>query len=132
MTPTLYALAVITFAPITLAFIAGYFRKKQFGHVDNHLPRQQQSQLTGIAARAHAAQMNAWEALMVFVAVVFITQAAGVPHTATTVPAWFFVGARLFHAGFYMANLAALRSTAFALGMAACGYMVFLAVNHSA
>ena len=54
--------------PYVMAFISGYFRKKQFGKVDNQNPREQYAKLEGVGARAVAAQQNSWEALGIYTA----------------------------------------------------------------
>jgi len=41
----LVTLFILALFPIVLASIGGYFRVQQLGHLDNHLPRIQQSLL---------------------------------------------------------------------------------------
>jgi uncharacterized MAPEG superfamily protein len=53
---------------------------KELGGYDNHLPRQQQTQLTGLGARALAAHQNTFEAFILFAVGVLMahtTQTAG-------------------------------------------------------
>ena len=53
---------------------------KEQGGYDNHLPRQQQAQLTGFGARALAAHQNSFEAFILFAVGVLMahtTQTAG-------------------------------------------------------
>ncbi|VVM66259.1 MAPEG family protein [Pseudomonas fluorescens] len=53
---------------------------KELGGYDNHLPRQQQTQLTGLGARALAAHQNSFEAFILFAVGVLMahtTQTAG-------------------------------------------------------
>ncbi|MHC8367917.1 MAPEG family protein [Pseudomonas sp. ZT5P21] len=53
---------------------------KEHGGYDNHLPRQQQAQLTGFGARAVAAHQNSIEAFILFAVAVLMahtTQTAG-------------------------------------------------------
>src|SRR5690606_41276778 len=78
MPVTLSVLFVVAMMPIVVAWISGYYRKKQFGRFDNEHPRLQQSQLTGVGARAVAAQANCWESLQTFAVVVLIAVAVGV------------------------------------------------------
>ena len=63
MPPILVTLFFLALFPVVLSAIGGYYRIKQFGHLDNHHPRAQQSRLEGPGARAIAAHKNAWEAL---------------------------------------------------------------------
>ena len=75
MTTPLWCLFAVSFFPLMLSFVSGYFRNKEFGTVDNKYPRQQSAQLTGPGARAVAAQGNAWEALAMFTVAVRIRRA---------------------------------------------------------
>lgn len=127
MNALLWCLVVITFLPFLLAMIGAYFRKRQFGAIDNKLPRLQQMQMTGPAARAMGAQQNAWEALMMFAPIVMIVQIAGVDPVKAGLTAIVFVVLRLLHPIFYIADLDALRSLVFALGMACLIRLVVLA-----
>lgn len=127
MNALLWCLIVITFLPFVLAMIGGAFRKQQLGVFDNKLPRIQQMQLTGIAARAMGAQQNAWEALMMFVPIVMVVQIVGVDPVKSGLTAIVFVVLRLLHAIFYVANLDALRSLVFLFGIVCLIRLVVLA-----
>lgn len=127
MNALLWCLIVVTFLPFVLAMVGSFLRKQQFGVVDNKLPRIQQMQLTGIAARAMGAQQNAWEALMMFVPIVMVVQIVGVDPVKAGLTAIVFVVLRLLHAIFYIANLDALRSLVFLLGIACLIRFVVLA-----
>ena len=123
MNTMLWSLLIVAVMPILLAFVGAYMRQSQLGSFDNNNPREQAKQLTGAGSRAYAAQQNAWEALAVFTAAVvavFVTQAD--PDMAGTL-AISFVGFRILHAGFYLADLAALRSLAFIGGMVCAVWM---------
>ena len=99
--------------PILLSWVGGYYRATQLGTIDNRHPRQQAAQLEGAGARAVAAQQNAWEALAMLTAgVVVHSMRGGDAGTAATLGiVW--VGARVLHAVFYIADLDKLRSLAF-------------------
>ena len=60
--------------------------------------------------RANAAQLNAFEAFAPFAAGVAMAQLAGVPAERIALPAMVFIGLRLLHGIFYLANAHALRS----------------------
>ena len=128
----LYVLFAMTLMPIVLAWLGAYYRFKQFGRFDNHHPRIQQAQLTGTGARIQGAQLNAWESLIVFVAVLIIAVASGLDLNRLDTVAIVYLLCRLSHGGFYIANLAWLRSGVYALGMGCCLYLVYLSVQHSA
>jgi len=116
MTTPLWCLVFIVFLPILLSFVGGYFRAKAFGKADNKHPRAQAAQLEGPGARAYAAQANAWEAATMFSATVLIAHVVGVP--AATAAPWTlaYVGFRILHPIFYIANIDIVRSLAFVGG----------------
>jgi uncharacterized MAPEG superfamily protein len=90
---------------------------KEQGGYNNHLPRQQQAQLTGYGARALAAHQNSIEAFMLFAVGVLMA------HTTQTVGwlidalAIIFVIARIVYLWFYLADLPALRSPVWFIGL---------------
>ena len=67
--------------------------------------------------RANAAQLNAFEAFAPFAAGVAFAQLAGVPDARIAALALGFVGFRLLHGTFYIANLHALRSLSWLAGL---------------
>jgi len=89
---------------------------KEQGGYDNHLPRQQQAQLTGFGARALAAHQNSIEAFILFAVGVLMahtTQTAGWLIDALAI---IFVISRVFYLWFYLADLAKLRSLMWLVG----------------
>lgn len=125
MSTVLWCLLLVAIMPILLAFVGAYCRGKQLGHMDNNNPRQQVAELTGVGSRAYAAQQNAWEALPIFTAAVVSAYISQADPAMTTNLALGFVGFRILHAGFYLADLAALRSLAFMGGMV-CAIWMFV------
>ena len=124
MSILLFVLFIGVLLPIVLSWVGGYYRAQQFGSVDNKNPRGQSAALEGAGARAVAAQQNAWEALAVFTA-------AGVAHTVTggdgeiaSILALVWLGSRILHAIFYLANLDVLRSLVFLVAMG-CAVALF-------
>jgi uncharacterized MAPEG superfamily protein len=128
MPPILITLFFLALFPIALSSIGGYYRVKQFGHLDNQHPRAQQARMEGPGARAIAAHKNAWEALAMYSVAIFIAFANGVDLHSLTLPALIFLTARLFHAFFYIADLSTLRSFAFAIGFFDCIYIFAIAL----
>jgi uncharacterized MAPEG superfamily protein len=120
MTTVLACLLIAVLLPYVLAFTGSYHKAKQFGKVDNHNPRAQSAQLTGVGARAVAAQQNAWEALAVFTASLAAALLAGVEAASLATPALIFVAARIAHAGCYLADLASARSGTFLIATICC------------
>ncbi|MEK1839267.1 MAPEG family protein [Pseudomonas sp. NPDC089918] len=87
------------------------------GGYNNHLPRQQQAQLTGFGARALAAHQNSFEAFMIFAVGVLMahtTQTAGWLIDALAI---LFVIARIIYLLCYWADLAWQRSLVWFVGL---------------
>lgn len=125
----LITLFVAAMLPIVLAWGGGYFRRRQFGAIDNRHPRIQYAKLEGAGARAFAAQQNAWEALALYTVTVFIAYVAGVDLHTLTMPALAFIAARVLHPIFYIADADKLRSLAFLVGFFSCVYVFYRAVR---
>ena len=126
MTTPLVCLMIVAILPYVCSWVAGYFRVRQFGSLDNKTPRAQTARLTGAGARAAAAQANAWEALPFFTAAVVSAQLG---HADPGRAAWLselFVVTRILHPIFYIADLDALRSLVFVVGLA-CVVGLFVA-----
>lgn len=129
MTTSLWCLIVVVFLPVPLALLGGYYKARQFGKVDNKHPREQAARLEGTGARVWAAQQNAWEATAVFGTVVIVAHLAGADPAKSATAAVVFVGARLLHAVFYIANLDLLRSLSFLVAIGCCLRLVQLAAS---
>lgn len=87
------------------------------GGYDNHLPRNQQAQLTGFGARALAAHQNSFEAFMLFAVGVLMahtTQTAGWLIDGLAI---IFVIARVMYLVCYWADLAWQRSLIWFVGL---------------
>ena len=125
MTVPFTCLLIVVLLPYGLSTLAGYFKVKQFGTLDNKSPRNQGAQLEGIGARAWAAQANAWEAVGVFTAAVLVAHVSGADPGRSATAAMAFVALRVLHAAFYLANLDILRSIAF-LGASASAIWLFV------
>ena len=70
-------LLVACLLPIACAGLAksrGFGKPRREGGFDNHHPRQWLAQLQGWQARAHAAQLNSFEALPIFIAGVLVAE----------------------------------------------------------
>ena len=85
MTTPFWCLFIGCVIPYVLAPVAGYYKTRQFGTLDNKNPRAQTAALEGTGARAAAAQSNAWEALAIFTVAVLVNHAqGGDPGTSAT------------------------------------------------
>ena len=113
--------------PYVLAALGGYFRIKQLGVLDNNHPRIQATHLEGIAARAWAAQANAWEALAVFGVVVIVAHLAHADAEASATASLIYLATRLAHPILYLANLATVRTLVFVVGLGCIVRLILLA-----
>ena len=128
MTTILICLLIGVMLPYVAAGLMAPYRARQFGKIELGTPRAQEAQLTDAGHRASAAQANAWEALAAFAAVNLMAHLAGVdPMGAWSSAAMLWAGARVVHPIAYVAGIATLRVLAFALGMAANFWIVYLA-----
>lgn len=127
----LVVLLILSLFPYAFAWIAGYYRRKELGGIDNKHPRQQYAQLSGPGARAVAAQQNAWEALALYSAALLAISLAdpAAEHLATA--AVLVLICRILHGIFYLADLDKLRSLSFAVGTLPCFYLFYLAISSS-
>ena len=126
MTTPFWCLFIACVIPNVLAPLGGYFKSKQFGSVDNKNPRAQSAALEGAGARAAAAQMNAWEALAIFTPAVVVNHlSGGDPGTSATL-ALVWVGARILHAIFYIADIDKARSVVFLVAFASAIALFFV------
>ncbi len=115
-----YCILVACLLPIACAWIA---KSRGF---DNHNPRQWQAGLSGWQARAHAAQLNSFEVLPIFIAGVLVAERA--LHAQATIDglAIAFIATRLGYITAYLTDKAALRSLLWLAGMGCCIAMFFM------
>ena len=92
---------------------------------DNHQPRDFQSRLTGPAARAHAAQLNGFEAFPAFAAAVLVAQYVHAAQARIDLVAIVWVVLRLAHGVLYVADMALWRSLIW-FGSMACVVALFI------
>ena len=127
MTTPFRCLLVVAVLPYVLAALGGYFRVKQLGVLDNNHPRIQATRLEGIAARAWAAQANAWEALAVFGIVVIVGHLTNADAEASATASLIYLATRVAHPVLYLANQATLRTLVFVLGLGCIARLIQLA-----
>ncbi|MFN7145133.1 MAG: MAPEG family protein [Myxococcota bacterium] len=122
--PVAYVLAawLLIYVPIP---VAGFFRAKLDGGYDNRHPRAQQAQLSGVAARAIGAHNNTLEAFPAFAAAAILCAWRGVDGGAADALSIGFLAARVVYVGFYLGNLATLRSLTW-FAAAGCTLGLFL------
>jgi uncharacterized MAPEG superfamily protein len=90
---------------------------KEQGGYNNHLPRQQQAQLTGFGARALAAHQNSIEAFILFAVGVLMAHTTQTMGWLIDLLAIIFVIARVLYLGFYLADRPSLRSLVWLVGL---------------
>ena len=130
MTTPFWVLLVTVLVPYVLAGVGAAQRKAQLGTVDNHNWRANQlPKLTGMGSRVYSAQANAWEAVGIFTAAVVVNHLAGGDERLSAIAALTFLGARVAHAGLYLADLATLRTVAFLVGWGSCLWLFGLAIR---
>lgn len=116
--------------PIACAWIAkqkGFGKPRREGGYDNHNPRQWLATLQGLPARAHAAQMNSFEALPIFIAGVLVAERMQAAQDTIDGLAMAFIAARVAYIGAYLADRANLRSLLWVLGLGCCIALFFIA-----
>ena len=129
MNSVITALLVLAILPWVCAWIAGYFKHRQLGSVDNKNPRLQAMELSGAGARVVAAQANSWEALAIFSAAVLALSISGIPLASIANLALIFTGLRVLYIAAYLANQDALRSGVWLGGYGICIYFFYLALS---
>ena len=108
-----------------LPYVATGIAKSQKGF-DNVNPRDWLAKQEGFRARAHAAQLNSFEAFPFFAAAVIVSQLRGAPVDTVNMLAIIFVVARAAYIACYVANLASLRSVAWFVGIGCVVAMFFV------
>jgi len=105
-------------AVILMPYIWTITAKSSAPKFDNNNPRDWLGKLEGRGARAHAAQLNSFEAMPGFIAAVIIAQLAHAPQHQVDILAMNFVVLRLFYGYLYIVDQATLRSVIWALALA--------------
>ena len=129
MTTPFWCLIAAAILPYVIAGTGARLRIQQLGGLDNEHPRVQALKLRDSAARAYAAQQNAWEALALITAAVMVAHFAGADAEASAIAAIVFVIARVLHWGFYVSNVVPLRTLSFLTGAVCCLTLFGLAVR---
>ena len=110
--------AVLPVLTMGLAKGATAGKKLRDGGYDNRNPREWAGKQEGWKARAAAAHSNGFEALPLFVFAVLAAQLAGLDQGRTDMLAIAFIVTRLVYTAIYLANLGALRSLVWGVGLA--------------
>jgi uncharacterized MAPEG superfamily protein len=130
MTTPFWCVLIAGLLPYVWVGIAAGERRKQFGNVDNKLPRLQEAQLAGRGARAMGAHNNAFETFSFFAASVIIAHIAGRILGWSAIFALAFVVARIVHGFLYLADIDVARSLMF--GVARCSIALFVLAARAA
>lgn len=131
MNTAIIVLLLLCIFPFVMATIAGVYRRKQLGNYDNKNPRGQYAELTGVGARAVAAQQNCWEALAIYSAALLAVFVSGAQPTYLAMAAVVVLVCRVLYCIFYLANIDLLRSLIFGLSILPSFYWFYVAITHS-
>lgn len=126
MTIPMWCMVAGLFLPYIWAGASVPLRLSQFGDVDIAHPRAQAERLTAAGSRVVGAQYNAFEALIVFAVANLIALMSGLQAEGNwTMAALVWIGARVGHGVFYLANVPVLRMLSFGVGLGASLWIVF-------
>lgn len=127
LSSAIYAMIAASVLPLFTAGLAkaqGRFKLK-----DNQSPRIFQQNLTGVAGRINAAQMNSYETLPVFLAAVLTAQYMVVSQPLVNYFAWAYVFLRILYIAAYAMNLATFRSIIWTLAFVCPLYLFYMAAR---
>ncbi|OUR75042.1 hypothetical protein A9Q75_18735 [Colwellia psychrerythraea] len=114
MTTLIICLFLALLLPLLAKAPVAYAMAKLGGYNNNH-PREQQSKLTGIGARALAAHQNAFESVILFAPAVILALATGNTQQTVVVLAIVHLISRVLYNIFYLLNIGLLRSIVWAI-----------------
>ena len=123
----IYAMLAASVLPVLTAGLAKGFGR--FKPKDNQNPRVFQQNLTGVAARVNAAQMNSYETLPIFLAAVLAAEYMVVPQPLVNYFACAYVFLRVIYIAAYALNLATFRSIIWALSFLCPLYLFYMAAH---
>lgn len=129
MTTLLWCLFTAALLPY-LAKVPVAFAMSKEGGYDNHHPRAQQSQLTGVGARALAAHQNAFESLIIFAPAVLLAIFSNTINNTVIALAIIHVIARVLFNVLYIANLSTLRSIVWTIATIASFSIIFQCISN--
>lgn len=128
MTVAFWCVLIAIVLPIVCAAIAK-FGSGKFRPGNNHDPRAFLDKLEGFPKRAHAAQLNSFEAIPAFAAAVIIADIVGnATQTTMDVLAVVFITTRLLYIICYLADLALVRSIVWFVGLGIIASFFFVSV----
>src|SRR5262245_42654725 len=108
-----------------LPYAATLIAKSRKGF-DNANPRAWLAQQEGFRARAHAAQLNSFEAFPLFAAAVIVAHLRGAQADTMNLLAIGFIVSRVLFIAMYVANLATLRSIVWFGGIGCAIWLFFI------
>ena len=115
-----WSILIVGLLPYAATLIAK--SRKDF---DNANPRGWLAKLEGFRARAHAAQLNSFEAFPLFAAAVIVSHLRGAPPATVNLLCAIFIAARVAFLALYLANVAPVRSIVWLVGIG-CTVALFL------
>jgi len=117
MTIPFWTLLVAVFLPFVWFTVEALSRRKTADGLDANHPRLQEANLKGLAARAHGATCNAFEAITLYVPAVITAHLFAPDSKLAPTLALVWVAARVLHGVVYLANIPPARTALFSVGM---------------
>jgi len=117
MTVANWCIAAACILPMAVALTPKVASFKGKDHYDNTNPRPWAERQAGWMKRAHAAHLNGFEALPLFIAAVILAQQAGANQDRIDILAMAFVLIRVTYSVVYISNLATLRTLVWFAGI---------------
>lgn len=117
MTLANWCIAAACILPTMVALTPKVASFKGKDHYDNAHPRDWEGRQAGWKRRAHAAHLNGFEALPLFIAAVILAQQAHANQDRIDILAMAFVLIRVVYSVIYISNLATLRTLVWLAGV---------------
>jgi uncharacterized MAPEG superfamily protein len=111
-----------------LARVPAIIEMNKLGGYDNKHPRQQQTQLTGLGARALAAHQNCFESLAVFAVAIAVVLGTNNATAITETLGMTHIVARILFCVFYYMNLDIIRSLVWFIGLGSAIAMIVVSL----
>lgn len=110
---TVFVAMVLPFVPYQMVGLEKYRR----GIYDPANPRDSNALLAGWSARAKAAEANSWEALLLYLAVSYVSREAGADLQLSTALGVAWIAARLLYLAVYVAGFGRIRIAVWFVGV---------------
>lgn len=127
MTTANWCIAAACLLPIMVELMPKMASMTGKDRYDNAHPRDWEGRQSGWMRRAHAAHLNGFEALPLFIAAVILAQQARANQDTIDILAMSFVLVRVVYSAIYISNLATLRTAVWLAGVGISLWIMALA-----